>query len=193
MTTLLMVLYAIVMLSGFFGLALQQYLPRMMTEEFPREAIYEQIPYLQSQLLIRARVILEVIARPPPPAVVVPFTGPTFEAGPSALPQPVFPVETIEHVKNIVIPYLQKGSGNNRTLGDGHISQAFFRRMRIEVPPELEPTVAELEDLCEERRQLDLQTTYQLWLHGWLIVHVPISLALLILTIWHAVVALFFA
>src|ERR1043166_6039692 len=44
-TSWLMVLYVIVMGSGFFGLALQQFMPRLMTERLPREVVFEQIPY----------------------------------------------------------------------------------------------------------------------------------------------------
>jgi hypothetical protein len=192
MTTLLMILYATVMISGFFGLALQQCLPRMMTDTFPREAIYEQIPYLRSQLLARAQVIREILVKPPLTAVAAPSARPVAEAIPSAHLPPVFPAESIEQVNNIVIPYLRATGGKRLALSNGQISDVFFRHMRIKVPPELEPTIAELQDLCDERRRLDRQTTYQHWLHGWLIVHIPFSLALLILTMWHAAVALFF-
>jgi hypothetical protein len=186
MTTLLMILYAMVMISGFYGLALQQFLPRMMTEEFPMEVIYEQIPYIRSQLLARAQVISEILVKPPTPIVATSSTGPI-----TPLP-PVFPAKAIKQVNTIVIPYLQADSGKLLALGNAQGSDVFFRHMRFEAPPELEPTVAELQDLCDERRRLDLQTTYQHWLHGWLIVHIPLSLALLLLTMWHAAVALFF-
>lgn len=46
----LLVIYAIVMLSGFYGLALQQFLPRLMKQQLPLETIYEQIPYLKKRL-----------------------------------------------------------------------------------------------------------------------------------------------
>ena len=36
---------------------------------------------------------------------------------------------------------------------------------------------------------LDLQTRLHYWLHGWLIVHAPASLLLVVITIVHAVVA----
>src|ERR1022692_2527438 len=50
MTTLLIVIYAIVMVSGIYGLALQQQLPRIMKERLPAEAVYEEIPYIRGQL-----------------------------------------------------------------------------------------------------------------------------------------------
>jgi hypothetical protein len=192
MTTLLMVLYAIVMFSGFFGLALQQYLPHMMANEFPTEAIYEQIPYLRSQIFARAQAIREKLLKPPTTDDVLAHAGLTADAALAAPPMPVFPMKAIQRVNDIIIPYLKAGSGKHLRLGNAQVSNVFFRRMRMDVPPDLEPIVAELQGLCDERRQLDRQTTYQHWLHGWLIVHIPFSLALIILTIWHAAVALFF-
>src|SRR6185295_6300333 len=41
---LLMWLFAVIVASGLFGVALQNYIPRRMTELVTRETIYEQIP-----------------------------------------------------------------------------------------------------------------------------------------------------
>ena len=54
MTILLMVLYAIVMVSGLYGLALQHQLPRIMKERLPAETVYEQIPHIRAQLYAAA-------------------------------------------------------------------------------------------------------------------------------------------
>jgi len=54
MTTFLMVLYAIVMVSGFYGLFLQHVMPRMMKERLPAETVFEQIPHIRSQLALAA-------------------------------------------------------------------------------------------------------------------------------------------
>jgi hypothetical protein len=192
MTTLLMVLYIIVMGSGFFGLALQQFLPRVMAGELPTEAIYEQIPYIRSQLLERAREICKILIKPPVPLNAVPSGKPGNPAMAAVLPSPIFPPQAMREINDTVIPYLQAANGKRLALGDRQASDIFFRRMRIETPFELETLIVELQGLCDERRQLDMQTTYQHWLHGWLIVHIPFSLALLMLTIWHAVIAQFF-
>ena len=49
MTSGLMVLYAFVMVSGFYGLALQQFMPRMITERLPHEFIHDEIPYIRGR------------------------------------------------------------------------------------------------------------------------------------------------
>jgi hypothetical protein len=67
MTTLLMVLYAIVMVSGIYGLALQHQLPRIMKERLPAETVYEQIPHIRTQLFAAATKMRDSF-KPNPPA-----------------------------------------------------------------------------------------------------------------------------
>src|SRR5467141_3897021 len=50
MTALLVTLYAIVMVSGIYGLTLQHYLPRLMNERLSTETVAEQIPFIRAQL-----------------------------------------------------------------------------------------------------------------------------------------------
>lgn len=54
MTTLLVVLYAVVMISGIYGLVLQHQLPHIMKERLPAETVYEQIPHIRAQLVAAA-------------------------------------------------------------------------------------------------------------------------------------------
>src|ERR1700724_1798868 len=44
MTTLIILLYVVVMVSGIYGLVLQHYVPTAMMERLPAESVYEQIP-----------------------------------------------------------------------------------------------------------------------------------------------------
>jgi hypothetical protein len=50
--------------------------------------------------------------------------------------------------------------------------------------------VSDLENICEEERQLIRQRRLHAWLHGWLLTHIPLSFALLVLAIIHIVTAL---
>src|SRR5256714_7394813 len=54
MTTLIIVLYVIVMVSGIYGLVLQHYMPTVMMERLPAESVYEQIPHIRAQLVAAA-------------------------------------------------------------------------------------------------------------------------------------------
>ena len=82
------------------------------------------------------------------------------------------------------------GGSSNGILGNPGRSSTLFRELRTALPPLLHPTVSELEATCEERRQLRDQKRLHHWLHGWLLVHVPLSLALLLLGAAHAIIAL---
>ena len=55
MTTLLLLLYGIVMISGIYGLALQHQIPRIMLQRLPAETVYEQIPHIRAQLYAAAK------------------------------------------------------------------------------------------------------------------------------------------
>jgi hypothetical protein len=50
--------------------------------------------------------------------------------------------------------------------------------------------LADLQEICDERRQLIVQRKLHYWLHGWLLLHVPLSFAFLVLTAVHAVLSL---
>ncbi len=54
MTTMLMALYMIVTVSGIYGLVLQHQMPHIMKEWLPAETVFEQIPYIRSQLSLAA-------------------------------------------------------------------------------------------------------------------------------------------
>src|SRR4051812_15030949 len=75
MTTLLVILYLIVMVSGIYGLVLQHYLPATMMERLPAESVYEQIPHIRAQLLAAAKKMHESFKPAPAPAKPEPDSG----------------------------------------------------------------------------------------------------------------------
>src|SRR3954470_23803099 len=66
MTTFLLVLYAIVMVSGFYGLFLQHLMPRLMKARLPAETVYEQIPHIRAQLGAAAEKMRDSFKPAPP-------------------------------------------------------------------------------------------------------------------------------
>ncbi len=62
MTIWLWAIYAIVMVSGIYGLALQHQLPRIMKERLQAEPVYEEIPYIRSQLATAAQEMRDSFA-----------------------------------------------------------------------------------------------------------------------------------
>jgi hypothetical protein len=87
-------------------------------------------------------------------------------------------------------PYLEKPGGNGSRFGDAAKARVAFAQLRTLLPPSLHTTIEDLEGICEEERQLTLQSQLHRWLHGWLLLHIPISLALILLGAVHAVMAL---
>ena len=65
-----------------------------------------------------------------------------------------------------------------------------FQQFRVLCPEDLWPRLTDLESICEEKRQLDQQRRLHRILHGWLLFHIPVSYALLLLGAVHAVIAL---
>ena len=66
MTTLIIVLYIVVMVSGIYGLILQHYLPTAMMERLPAESVYEQIPHIREQLVAAATKMRDSFKPAPP-------------------------------------------------------------------------------------------------------------------------------
>src|SRR5260370_2755631 len=66
MTTLIVVLYIIVMVSGIYGLILQHYMPGAMMDRLPAESVYEQIPHIRAQLVAAATKMRDSFKPAPP-------------------------------------------------------------------------------------------------------------------------------
>jgi hypothetical protein len=332
MTTFLMVLYAIVMVSGFYGLFLQHVMPRLMKERLPAETVFEQIPHIRSQLAAAAEKMRDSfkpappkkpdaaapapsaaktatvagpvmastkgelstpVARaksatgsaeiaapvtastpaadkpaPPPsvpnaavppappkaetigtptarvqsdppgapvaraevpagdqpaaspavapaappaapvspappkpaapaaakpaPAAAKPAAAPKPAAKPAAPADPASEAVLVEFIDRQILPYLQARRGDRMRLNNPRFSDDTFRFVKLRVAEGYRGRVEEIQNWCDERRMLDLQVRLHHWLHGWLFVHVPFSFLLVMLTIWHACVTLFY-
>jgi len=325
MTTFLMVLYAIVMVSGFYGLFLQHVMPRLMKERLPAETVFEQIPHIRSQLAVAAEKMRDsfkpappkkpdaaapapsaaktataaapvmastkgelstpvaraksatgsaptaapvVAAAPPddaeskpppsvpnaavtpappkpetigtptarvqsdppgapvarsevpagdqpapsppvaPPAAAPPApppkpappapakpaapAAPKPAAKPAPPPDPASEAVLVEFIERQILPYLQAHRGDRMQLNNPRFSDDTFRFVKLRVAEGYRSRVEEIQAWCDERRMLDVQVRLHHWLHGWLFVHVPFSFLLVMLTIWHAVVTLFY-
>jgi hypothetical protein len=197
-TSWLMTLYLLVMGSGFFGLALQQFMPRLMRERLPREVVFEQIAHIRERMVLAGEEMQKLLVV----SLEVAKTDPTPDAGPSVpvVVDPPVPVAAVdasvailnEFLTEECLPYLRLPRGENHRLGSQTSSDAIFRLLRLSVTERWRPKVQELQGWCDDRRLMDLQTRLHHWLHGWLLVHVPASFALLVFTAWHAWVAVRF-
>ena len=240
MTTVLMGLYAVVMLSGIYGLILQHKIPTLMKERLPAEIVYEQIPHIRAQLCAAAERLHSTYRREPagtadnrlptpaptalstaaipdvsmhavlktPSAAEKPMGGATVR-GTSITPAAITSTDVTgmtaaeplsdpdsemvlaEFIKRQLLPYLKARRGEKFRLGSVAQAEEVFGSLKLRVAGAYQLRIEEMQGWCDERRLLDAQTHLQHWLHGWLLIHVPLSFLLLLLTAWHAFVTLF--
>jgi hypothetical protein len=222
LTRILMWLLIITVASGVFGAVLQNYLPRMMTDDVPFETIYDEIGHVRKLLRAEADAAVEAIcgscglsqdaedcqeqraggftALRPIAAGAVPLrTSAAVSAAASvavaAAPEILLLTEAESgplrrfYLEEMRV-YLQEPKRRGQRLGDAVTARAAFAGLRTLLPEAGHATVDDLEGICEEARQLRQQERLHHWLHDWLLVHIPLSLALILLGAIHAVMAL---
>lgn len=205
LTSVLMWLFSAVYLSGLFGAYLQQTMPRRIMREVPLETIYDQIGHVQSQLLSEGDTVVahasgklevSVSARPWRAEASAKAAEASGNAAASALASvtrvgadDTAPLR--EFYAREMRPFLERPS-RQHPLADPASASVSFARLRPLLAPEIAGALADLESLCEESRQLLRQQRLHGLLHAWLIVHVPLSFAVMALTIVHIVMALRF-
>jgi hypothetical protein len=133
-----------------------------------------------------------VAPKPPAPAAAKPAAAPKPAAKPAAPADPASEAVLVEFIERQILPYLQARRGDRMRLNNPRFSDDTFRFVKLRVTEGYRSRVEEIQGWCDERRMLDVQVRLQHWLHGWLFVHVPFSFLLLMLTIWHACVTLFY-
>ena len=88
-----------------------------------------------------------------------------------------------------VRPFLS-GSGREGRLADATETSRAFTQMRATLPVELHEALEALQQHCEEHRQFCEQERIHRWLHYWLALHIPFSIGLLVLFVFHVVMSL---
>ena len=86
--------------------------------------------------------------------------------------------------------FLESPRRRGQRLTDAARAAGVFANLRTVLPAAAGAAVGDLEEICGEARQLLRQERMHRWLHGWLLVHIPLSLALIVLGAVHAVMAL---
>jgi hypothetical protein len=164
----LWVLLFLVIGSGLLGLWLQWYVPRRLTLRLSAEVPYEQIPHVCVVLRADADRLLASV---PETALASPGLRQIYAA--------------------VIRPFLGPDYDRSSPLARPSGADAVFKSLRgLPGADVVEKQVGGLETLCIDRRQIGEQERLHLWLHAWLFAHLPLSVALLVLTALHAVVSL---
>jgi hypothetical protein len=203
LTRALMWMFLVVFASGILGAALQHYIPRIHTAQLPMETIYEQIERVRGQLLEEANKLVEEACGALEGEVSSATERQRAASAGAGVMWDVTVASGLQLDEGVssnlrfflsreIQPYLSKSGGRRLRLADPAQARAMFQQIQVLLPRDLHSTVEDLENVCEEKRQLDKQARLHKVLHGWLLVHVPLSYAVLLLGAWHAIVALRF-
>jgi hypothetical protein len=188
LTLVLMLLFFIVIGSGILGAAIQHYIPTFMTSRVPLETIYEEIPHVRAQLREEADQLAATICGP----LDVPVAEPALERTGTLLVE--IEHDDRERFREVYLhkvrPYLEDPETPEAELADPLRSGETFEALRRLLAPPVHSVLDDLENICVEEQQLSRQIRIYRWLHAWLLVHVPLSIALLVLGAVHAVMAL---
>ncbi len=190
LTSVLMWLFVVVYASGFFGAYLQHTMPRRIMREVPMETIYDQIAHVREQLLDEADTVVADASGKLQVAVPVAASGANALASVMRVgADDTAPLR--EFYTREMRPFVEAPS-RAHPLADPTTAAARFGKLRPLLPSEIGPAITDLESLCEEERQLLRQERMHGLLHGWLVIHVPLSFALMALAVVHIIMAMRF-
>jgi hypothetical protein len=160
--------------TGILGLILQQLVPSLLMARVPCEAPYDQIPQLCTAMRQDADDLLAA-AR-----------------GDKAI-EPIVAERLEEFYRKEVRPFLAERYDRSSPLADAARGEAIFSRLRgLPGFGAAETQLDRLRICCEERRQLGEQERLHRLLHGWLLVHIPLSVVLLVVGLAHAVMSVYY-
>jgi hypothetical protein len=208
LTRVLMWLLIVTVASGVYGAVLQNSIPNKMTADIPLETIYDEISHVRELLREEADRAIESVCgdlglakacdagvqraggftalRPiaaSASAAVAPAAEIILLSETEGAPLRKFYIEEMR-------PFLEQSKLRGRRIADEARASSTFAGLRTLLPAAAHDTLADLEDICGEARQLLRQERLHRWLHGWLLLHIPLSLALILLGAAHAVMAL---
>jgi hypothetical protein len=210
LTRLLMWLLIFTVVSGICGAALQHYIPRVMTADVPLETIYDELGHVRNLLLEEADHAMESlcgtigtrktsaqeIQRAGGFTAMRPMAAGAKTGGAVAAAPEIVLLSDEESAPlrrfylNEVRPFLERPAERRPLLSDAGKAQFGFAGVRTLLPARAHATIDDLQEICDEARQLQKQQQLHRWLHLWLLVHIPVSLALIVLGGVHAVMAL---
>jgi hypothetical protein len=216
LSALLMVLFLVVIVSGVWGLVLQQIIPTRMLNQVPAETIHSQIERQVRFMVEDANRLVSATCGPLPGEEPDEVEQREVAIGAPVSHMTVGAVQTVGSVQGKVLvtkvarvavpgseplrelfrssiaPYLLEGRKARSPLALQNKADAVFRELKNKLNPGTHDAIDILKNLCDQRRQLDRQRRLHFWLHNWLIVHLPLSVALVFLMVVHIWVALKF-
>ena len=183
LTGVIMMLFYAVIASGVWGLGLQQIIPQKLLDDIPQETIATERGVVIRSLLSEARGMVDRLNV---------LEVDTASGGIIAPSVHYRSKQFSDFFRDQVVPYLEAPGTGPGVLASRSRSARLFDDIRSRAQEPLAGVAKRMEAICETRRQLDRQYNLYWWLHSWLCVHLPLSIALTGLLIVHVVYALKF-
>jgi hypothetical protein len=191
---LLLVLLFIVVLSGIAGAVIQHFVPRMIMSSVPLETIFDQIPHVREKLREEANEIFVTLCGEPRRRSVSSASQAAVSREHASVAVAELSDAGRENLHSVyhaeILPFLRDPDSGASPLANPLKARKFFDALRRQSPSAIHQALGDLEAICEEERQLTRQRHLHYWLHGWLLVHVPVSITLLVLGAVHAFAAI---
>lgn len=191
-----LVLFLLVTASGIWGLVMQQWLPEKMLAEVPDETVASQIDFVGEIHTTEAILLIEALTNAPPEfdEFEVPPSGNRTAVLVAARREAAVTGQPAEDLlafrDSVLLRYLRGAAQRKSPLAARTEAQRRFQQLRETLPESATAAVDRLEELADLRRQWDFLARLNWWLHGWLVLHLPLSVAMTGLMIVHAVRAL---
>ncbi|MCZ6698050.1 MAG: hypothetical protein O7D94_03860 [Planctomycetota bacterium] len=198
LTSVLVILLFIIVFSGLIGAVVQHFVPSRMTQDVAGETTYEQIEREMEQMRVEAFVLVEehygaVEGAEEEQSLFErldkkkakrhkPFAGAGAAVG----------VEVNNFYQAHVREFLRQPSWRGHVLADPTEGPLMFAGIRATLSEPLQEPLDRLQGICQETRRKVRQVQLHRLLHGWLLVHIPLSIALMALMVVHAFVALYY-
>ena len=211
-----MALFLVVIASGVWGLWLQNQLPSKMLADVQAETIHSQIGRVIGQFHDEASRLVQATCGKSTSVAAVRANGASDSADDGeesshhivvgavraagkisgkvlqtrTIMQSVAGSEPLRSFFDTVAgPFLREDGFATSPLRRTDRSAGMFADLKTKLDPRAHPVVDMIQGLCDQRRQLAEQERLTWWLHGWLIVHLPLSVGLMVLMFVHAFVA----
>jgi hypothetical protein len=160
-------LYALVMLSGFYGLFLSRTIPKRLTTR-GGEVLFERIPAIRRALADRAEALALKSVADAKSTTIADFYARELR-------------EFFGGTRNLLLHYLEVRSPVQRLMNRIDDLNRYLNA------PE-RATLAEIADLVRQKDGLDYHYSLQFSLKLWLFTHIPLTYSLLLWTLAHIVV-----
>lgn len=196
LTSILLWLLFIIIFSGLIGAILQHALPGVMTDQVNNEHTYEQSDNMRWSFRLDAYELVASVCGPLKEAAQERTALETYLGSAPKEPKKIDPVEGDAAIKSMyihtILPYLHNPKNGSSPLTSATGATMLFDNLKPRVDPSKHDVIDDLANVCSELHQQTRQIRLHRILHGWLLLHIPLSMALMVLLVVHAVMALYY-